>query len=269
MRLDHDLHVHTYLSDCCQEKERQTPAAILALAEEMGLRTIGFADHMWLNPNLPPTGWYAGLNESLISKLRNDLAAVETKVRVLVGCEAETVAPGKYGISEEFAQELDFVLLACDHFHLKGIVAQPESSAPHDVARHMLELFCAAVSTSPATAIAHPFSACGYQEIFDQVIDSIPDDEFLDAFGIAQERGIAIEINRCFIPRYAGFDFSIETPIRFLSLAKQAGCKFTLGTDAHGPEAQSKLPGLAALTEAVGVAEEDILPLVRHGATRS
>ena len=35
MKLDHDLHVHTYLSSCCNEKERQVPAAILSLAEDM------------------------------------------------------------------------------------------------------------------------------------------------------------------------------------------------------------------------------------------
>lgn len=98
MKLCHDWHVHTYLSACCHEKERQTPRAILSLAKDMGVNTIGFADHLWANPD-----------------------------------------------------------------------------------------------------------------------------------------------------------------IRILSIAKQAGCKFTLGSDAHSPEQQKKLPELAVLTKTVGVTEEDML----------
>ena len=108
MKLDHDLHVHTYLSACCDQKERQTPSAILSLAEEMGVKTIGFADHLWANPEIAPSGWYRCQDELQVSKRRADLVAVSTNVRVLVGCEAETIAPGRFGMTRQFADQLDF-----------------------------------------------------------------------------------------------------------------------------------------------------------------
>lgn len=262
MKLDHDLHVHTYLSACCMEKEQQTPNAILSLAKDMGVHTIGFADHVWANPNLSPSNWYRPQDESQISRLRTDLASVSSGIRFLVGCEAEMIAPGQFGITPQFAEELDFVLLACSHFHMNGFVAQPESNAPGDVARHMLNFLRSGVSSGLASSIAHPLLPFGYLDQFDSAIDAISDAEFLDVFGVAAELGVALEITTGFLPVQPERAFSVETPIRFLSLAKQAECKFTLGSDAHSPEAQKRLPELAVLTKAVGVTEEDILPIV-------
>ena len=263
LKLDHDLHVHTYLSACCQDKEGQRPAAILVLAEEMGLRTLGFTDHVWANPNIPPSGFYRPQDERQISQLRADLATVSTGIRVLVGCEAEMIAPGQFGITPQFAEELDFVLLACSHFHMKDFVAQPKSNAPGDLAKHMLNFFRSGISSGLATSIAHPLLPLSYLGQFDGAIDAISDAEFLDVFGVAAEHGVALEITTGFLPSHPEKAFSVETPIRFLSLAKRAGCKFTLGTDSHSPEAQKRLPELAVLTKAVGVTEEDILPIAR------
>ena len=262
MTPDHDLHVHTYLSACCEDKERHRPPGILALAGKMGVRTIGFADHLWMNPNLPASNWYRPQDKTQISRLRADLADVSTTVRVLVGCEAETVAPGKFSVTAEFARTLDFVLLACSHFHINGVVAQPESRAPRDVARHMLAFFRSAVSSGLATSIPHPFVPFGYLESFDEAVGLISDAEFADAFGLARDRGVAIEITTCFIPPGPA-QFALETPVRLLSLARQAGCKFTFGTDAHDPERQKRLPELAAIAQAAGVTEEDVPDMLK------
>ncbi|TFH15104.1 MAG: hypothetical protein E4H02_08560 [Lentisphaerales bacterium] len=259
MKLNHDLHVHTYLSACCGEKRRQTPSAAISLAEQMGVQTIGFADHVWANPDISPSDWYRPQDESQISRLRADLATVSTGIRVLVGCEAETIAPGQFGITLQFAETLDFVLLACSHFHMKDLVAQPESNTPRALAEHMLKFFRSGVSSGLATSIAHPLLPCGRLDEFDAAVDSISDAEFTDAFGLAYDHGVAIEITTGFLPADSQRPFSIETPVRFLSLAKRAGCKFTLATDAHSPEAQRRLPELARLTDAVGVTAEDML----------
>jgi len=261
MTLNHDLHVHTYLSACCQEKERQRPQSILALAAHMGVRTIGFADHVWANPDLAPSGWYRPQDGGQITRLRADLEGLSTGTRVLVGCEAETVAPGKFGIVREFAEGLDFVLLACSHFHMRDFVAQPASPAPRDVADHVLAFFRSGVSSGLATAIAHPLIPLGYVEAFDDAIASMSDGELADAFGLARDHGVAIEITTAFLPSGTHPLFSIETPIRFLTIARQVDCMFTLATDAHGPRAQKRLPELARLIEPVGLGDGDFLPL--------
>lgn len=258
----HDLHVHTYLSACCHDKQRHTPANILALAERMGVHTVGFADHVWANPDIAPSSWYAPQNESQIDRLREDLAGVETQVRVLVGCEAETVAPGRFGITPQFAETLDHVVLSCSHFHMKGFVTRPADDGDRGFAEHMLAFFRSAAASGLATTIAHPFVPVAEHHRFDGVVAAMSDIELLDAFGLARDHGTAVELTTGYLPDKG--TFSIETPLRLMTLAKQAGCLFTLATDAHDPDGQRRLPELARLIDAVGLTDEDILPLARE-----
>lgn len=264
MKPNHDFHVHTYLSSCCSQKEAQTPAAIISLAEEMGIDTVGFSDHVWENHHLTPSDWYQPQDERQIEHLRADLAVISTRIRVLVGCEADTIAPGKFSITPEFAQGLDFVLLACSHFHMFGFVEQPESNRPKDLARHMLKFFLSAVTSGFATSIPHPLLPLGHLENFDAAIASISDGELFDVFGLANEHGVGLEITTGFLPPESQPPFSIETPIRYLSLAKEVGCKFSLGTDAHSPVDQKRLPELVRITDALNLKDNDILPLLRQ-----
>ena len=262
MKLEHDLHVHTYLSACCSDRERQRPRGILSAAEEMGVRTIGFADHVWMNPEVTPSNWYRPQDESQIARLRDDLAEVESSVRVLVGCEADTVGPGRFSITKEFAEGLDFVLLACSHLHMKGFVDQPRSAGARDLADHLLAMFASAVTSGLATSIPHPLLPCGSLEAFDGAVEAMSEGELADAFGLAAEHDVALEVTIGFLPEEPA-KFSVETPMRLLSEAKRAGCRFTFGTDAHEPKGQRRLPELSQLVEGVGITEEDLLPLVR------
>jgi len=265
VKINHDLHVHTYLSSCCIDKANHTPRSILELAEKMGVTTIGFADHVWANPAIAPSSWYRPQNEDQITRLRQDLAGISSTVRVLVGCETDIIAPGKFGITPDFARQLDFVLMPGGHFMMEGFVEQPESDSPRDIGKHLLKFFIAGVKSGLATAIAHPFFPCGYTDHFDRTIAAISDAEFTEAFGTAAELGVGIEITTGFLPpRPDGFTFSVETPLRFLSSAKRCGCKFTFGSDAHDPARQQKLPRLALLTDTIGLTENDLLPIIRQ-----
>ena len=265
MKIIHDLHVHTCFSACCLDKAGHTPRTILALAERMGVATIGFADHLWANPAIAPSSWYRPQNADRIAQLRQELAGISTKVRVLVGCETDLIAPGKYGITPELARELDFVLMPGGHFMMQGFVEQPASDSPRDIGRHLLKFFKAGVESGLATAIAHPFLPCGFDEQFENAIASISDAEFAEAFGLAAERGVGIEITTAYLsPRPNGINFAPETPLRFLAIAKRCGCKFTFGSDAHDPERQKMLPYLAALADAIGLTESDLIPLLRR-----
>lgn len=267
MLINHDLHIHTYLSACCAAKEEQQAAKIVKLAEEMGLETIGLSDHVWVNPAIDPIDWYKPQNEAHIKKIRENLAALPpSRVRVSVGCEGDTIAPGKFGLTPEFVATLDHVLLSCSHFHMKGFVEQPVDNTSGSVGRHLLKMFRSAVASGLPTAIAHPFFPFGSVPQFAAIIDSISDAEFIDAFGLAAQHGVAIEITTVFLPpENKGApdapQWTLDTPTRFLSLAKQAGCRFTLGTDAHSADGQRKLPKLEPLLQAIGITQGDILKL--------
>ena len=271
LEIDHDLHVHTYLSACCGDPDNQRPAKILARAEELGLRTIGFADHLWVNPDLEPSNWYRPQDESQIARLRADLAVVSTSTRVLVGCESETIAPGKFGITREMAEQLDFVLLPCNHLHMLGFVEQPASGRPRDVAEHLLRLFRSAVESGLATAIPHPFTAPGFMDRFDALVASVSDAEFLDVCGLAAERGVALEITRGFVPPAPGPDrpsWSLETPLRFLGLARQAGCKFTFGSDAHCFADVGSVADIRPIVDALDLTRDDVAPVARGASAQ-
>ena len=141
MKIEQDLHIHSYLSSCCSKKDEQTPGNIISRAEQMQLTTIGFADHLWVNPSLTPSGWYSSQGETQISRLHSDLEGIHSDIRVLVGCEAEMIAPGKYGLSAAFAEGFDFVLLSCSHFHMKDFVEQPQGDTVRDLADHAMRFF--------------------------------------------------------------------------------------------------------------------------------
>jgi len=248
--VNHDLHVHTYLSSCCSDKEGQTPANILALAEEMGLATIGFSDHIWENAGLEPSDWYRPQDEGQIARLRDDLSRTSTSVRVLVGCEADTIAPGKFSITKGFAESLDYVGLSCSHFHMKNFVQQPADDSPRAIGEQLVTLFVSAVESGLATTIVHPLVPCGYVSQYDESIAALSDAELLDALSVAARLGVALEITTAFLPPAGKKDgssapaWSIDTPLRVLSLAKTAGCKFTFGSDGHSRDAMRKLARL-------------------------
>ncbi len=232
---------------------------IIRLAEDMGVCVVGFADHIWENKSAEPSDWYRPQDENNILRLRSELLEISSQIQTLAGCEADTAAPGIFSISAEFAEKLDYVLLSCSHFHMRDFVEQPASHAPEDIARQLMKFFVSGVGSGLASSIAHPFVPFGHTEKFDSIIKEISDSEFLDAFGEAASRGVGLEITTKFLPD-EGNVFSIETPVRMLSLAKQAGCLFTFGTDAHNPECQRKLYELEYFSSILELSESNIHP---------
>lgn len=139
LEIKHDFHVHTTFSDCCSD-ERQIPEIILPELVRHGIRRVGFADHIWANPAFAPNDFYRPQTFERIKRLREILKSLpDYGIKIYVGCEAEMLAPGKFGITPELAEQLDIVVLATDHFHFKGIVEQPRSESPRDIGVHMLE----------------------------------------------------------------------------------------------------------------------------------
>ncbi len=237
MRIPYDIHVHTHYSSCCHDKSNTTAAKCVEEAAVLGLEVIGFSDHIWDNPDIAPSPWYLPQDKSHIRLLREELALVSSSLKTLVGCEGETISPGRFGVTKGFAEQLDFVLLSCSHFHMDGFVEPPLDKTPRGVAQHLINFFLSGVESGLATSIAHPFLPLGFLEHYDAIIAAIEDHELLDVCGAAAEQGVALEITASFLPspRKCLSLWSVETPLRFLKLAERAGCYFTLGSDAHAP----------------------------------
>jgi len=230
-----DLHVHTTLSGCCSDA-RQTLANIVQQAAACGIRTLGLTDHVWDNPAYETTDWYRPQTVARLLPLRAQINELKTDVRVLLACEAEYAGDGRLGLTPERAAELDFVLLACSHLHMDGLVRQPADPSPRALAELLLQLFSDGVASGIAHAIAHPFVPHGRPEQAVAALAAISDTEFRDAFLLAAQCGVAIELHpahfstHCSPPGDPARDAAYA---RMLALARDAGVAFTIGSDAH------------------------------------
>jgi len=258
-----DMHIHSFASVCCQD-EKQTPENIVPLLAQNGYKKIGFTDHVWISKDVEPSHFYKTQNGERHLELLNFIHSCKWEIEVLVGCETDMVAPGVFGISEEFKEKMDYVVMATDHFHMTNFVEQPEKKTPECLGQHMLKFFISAAKSGIPDILVHPFFPYGYVELYDKSIASLSDAEILDAFGVAASNNIGIEINKCYLPnpQYERF-FSLETPLRILTLAKQAGCTFTIGSDAHSLGSFGVLEKLQTLAESLELTEKDIHPIAK------
>lgn len=258
MRMKSDMHIHTVLSRCHRSPE-QTLDNIVELSVTNGLARIGLADHVWRSDVVAPSDFYSHMDGSGHLSMLETVRSRSWGVEVLVGCEAETQAPGVFGITREFKDRLDFVVMSASHFHMRKFIAQPVETTPLGVAEHMLSFFLSAISSGLPDAIVHPLFPFGYDDMYEAVIAEISDVELTDAFGLAAQNGVGIEINPCALPNPAkNRVFDLDTPTRVFSLAKNVGCKFTFGSDAHAPEELSQLSRLRYFVDALDLTESDL-----------
>ena len=258
-----DMHVHSFASVCCQD-DKQTPENIIPLLAAHGYKKVGFADHVWISKDIEPSRFYKTQNGERHIEMLNFIHSCKWEIEVLVGCESDMIAPGVFGITPEFKEKMDYVVMATDHFHMTDFVEQPEDKTPEGLAKHMLKFFISAAKSGLPDILVHPLFPYNYVELYDKSIASLSDAEIIDAFSIAAENNIGIEINKCYLPnpQYEYF-FSLETPLRILSLAKQAGCLFTLGSDSHSLMSFGVLDKLQAIAESLKLTEENIHPLAK------
>ena len=265
MQILSDLHIHTTLSSCCADPA-QTPENILSLLSGRGFRKIAFTDHLWENPSVPPSPWYATQGSARILRMADSArkAAKEHSMTLLIACETDMCAPGKFGITPQIREKFDFVQMASDHFHMREFVEQPEEATPEKLAKHMMKFFRSAVLSGLADVLVHPMMPLGSEGIYDRTAELISDQEFLDAFALAAERGIGIEINAAILcANRMRKLYDPDSYLRVLSLARDAGCRFTFGSDSHSRLAFEQYALIGETADALSLTEEQIHPLAR------
>ncbi len=103
-------------------------------------------------------------------------------------------------------------------------------------------------------SVAHPFQPVGYGHIRTAAQAMIPDNTYGELFSVAAARGIGLEINCA---------TNDEESFRLYGIARECGCKFTLGTDAHSRAALSALDRTQALIDRLALTEYDMMDFVR------
>lgn len=103
-------------------------------------------------------------------------------------------------------------------------------------------------------SVAHPFQPCGFGAFRMEAQSLISDNTYGELFTVASKRGIGLEING---------STNNEESFRLYGIAKECGCKFTLGTDAHSREALGNLEKTQAILDRLAINEDDMMDFVR------
>ncbi len=262
----HDIHVHTHLSSCAK------PTAIadeyIRRASAMGLHTLGFADHFWDEKvtEYPASDWYRPQNFDHIRQILGEVTEKPENLRILYGCETEFCRGQFLGITEERAKALDFILVPHSHTHMHGFTIDAEAALdPKAHAAYLVESFkavCRHPLAKYITSIAHPFHPVAVKPDFETaVIENISDNDFGECFTLAGEKNIGIELNASHVSRP-----NIDRTSRIFKCAKDAGCRFSFGSDAHDtvyyvPEMQKVLTDFSS---SLGLTDDDLIDLMRR-----
>lgn len=257
--IDNDLHIHSQISSCSRDPE-QTPEALLAYAVKNGFTTICIADHYWDERIPGASNWYSKQNtEHVLASL--PLPQAEG-VRFLFGCETEWNRFNTIGISREMMEKMDFIVLPLTHFHMKGFtlfeeqLATPETRAKAWCDR--MDVFLSQDLPFHKIGLAH--LTCGLiwkddRENYLATLNAIPQSELERIFTRAAAAGVGIELNADDM-NYP--DEDADTVLRMYRIAKEKGCKFYLGSDAHHPRQLETAPArFARAIDALGLTEDD------------
>ena len=268
MKITSDLHIHTRLSSCA--KPEATVEYYMNKAREIGLKTLGFTDHLWDSAIPNANKFYVPQDFAHISRIRAELdAADKTGIdRILFGAEGE-YDPWRHGVAltPEVAEQLEILLVPNSHTHM--MMPKDYYEPPRRHAEFMLEAFYDIVNSEVSkhiTAIPHPFCAVCCAKYYPTAvpISTITDDEFKACFSLSAEKGIALEINPCYFNKKTVEELSSGNElIRMYRLAKEVGSLFTVGLDSHSMTGHAAFDSIYPVIEVLGLTENDLHPLAR------
>ena len=108
--VDHDFHIHSFLSRCSGDAA-QTPEAMLSYAARFGLKKICVTDHFWDAPIPGASAWYRGQD---LDHLRSILPLPEGEICFCFGAETEMDRSFRLGIAPQTFDAFDFVIISHD-----------------------------------------------------------------------------------------------------------------------------------------------------------
>lgn len=259
MKIQHDFHIHTALSVCAAE----TAAAesYLASAEKFGLKKLGFSNHFWDSSVSGANEFYAPQDLAHLKKLKPEIEAVSWgDIQPFFGCEAE-YDPFHHGIAvtEAAAEQFDYILVPNSHTHMMMPKKYYYPYQKHiDFMVQAYEEILSCRVSRYITAIAHPFEAvaCPYDN--EMLISMIPDDTLKRLFSKTADKGIAVEINVASLMNKSQEEIERCPQLHMFQLAKECGCKFLFGSDAHSKEEHAAFANADTVAELLKLSKTDL-----------
>ena len=224
-----DLQMHTVWSDGDASVDEMADAAV-----SRGYEYIAITDH---TKGLKIAG---GIDEEQVARQGEEIAHVNERMRgngltVLRSVELNINPRGEGDMDPDCLRRLDLVL-GCFHSSLR--------TKEDQTARYM-----AALRNPEVNILGHPRG-----RIYNFRLGLSAD--WPRVFGVAAELDKAVEID--------GYPDRQDLNVDMLRLAKQAGCRISLGTDSHGAAQLRFMEYSAAAALLAGISKDRILNLMRR-----
>ena len=233
-----DYHIHTQLSSCSSDPE-QTAERILQYAHENGLKEVCITDHLWDSAVPDPSDWYRPQD---IAHVEQVLPLPEDpEVRMHFGCETDMDRYFRLGLAEEHFDRFEFIIVPTTHLHMQGFTISDEDWGNLTRRRELLvervDRLLERDYPFHKMGLAHMTCtlAAGYENQWEnhiRLFSEIPDSVYYDQFKKAAAVGIGIELNT---PINDYNERELDAILRPYRIAKDCGCKFYFGSDAHHP----------------------------------
>ncbi len=236
-KIDHDYHIHSQLSTCSNDPE-QNANAILRYAINNGFNKICITDHFWDEKVAGASSWYRPQNYAHVSSIL-PLPESDT-VKFCFGCETDLDKNMTLGISEDALERFDFIIIPTTHLHMTRFTIEEGQDSVQERAEIYVNRLDKLMDMSlpfEKIGIAHltcPLLAYDSAD-FDKhlrVLDTIDDKTYAELFTKIAKKGAGFELNFT-VERYSEEQY--PRLLRPYKIARDVGCRFYLGSDAHNP----------------------------------
>lgn len=264
MLIQHDFHVHTNLSVCApRDAYAET---LIVKAKELGLKKVGIANHFWDNAIEGANDFYKPQDFEHLELIKPELEKIDAgDMKIYFGCEGE-YDPFHHGvaITEETAEKFDFIIVPNSHTHM---MMPKDYYEPHEKHKEfMLTAYEEIINCNISryiTSMAHPFSAVCCPYGWETLMQMTTDDEYKRMFDMTAKKSIAVEINMAYTKDLTKSQIEEGQHMRMYRLAKECGCKFTFGSDAHSAGGMNNYHTADLIADLLGLTEDDIAPIAR------
>ncbi len=232
---DHDLHLHSSLS-LCSGDPAETPEAMLEYAKNNQLKQLCLTDHFWdaKIELIGNHGFYGPQNLEYIKKALPLPTA--DGIEFLFGCETDLDMNGTVGITPETMEELAFIIIPTTHLHMNGFTCRGDESAAERAKLWIDRFDCVLDKDLPFEKVGIAHLTCGLmypKHPNSEVLSLVSDAEMHRLFAKSAKVGVGIELN---FNALGLAEENYANELRPYKIAKDEGCKFYFGSDAHHPK---------------------------------
>ena len=205
--------------------------------------------------------WYTPQN---YDHVRQSLPLPQAEgIEFLFGVETEMTKDNILGISPDRYDAFDFIIVPISHFHMVGFALSEEDAATVEGRANRFLTKLDAVLAMPLPphkiGLAHLANdTLGGRDLsmYCQVLRQITGERLRALFTKAAALGVGIELNTSCLAFRSEEEAQAVTD--FYTVAKECGCKFYIGTDAHHPAQLVGQKDVAQrFIDRLGLTEED------------